>query len=580
MQTFFETPCSVLKGQVLDDDAYFISTGFLPTLRIKQWKPLDNIGKLKKSGSNYCYVNMEDYSMKGVPPKACEAATFANAPFISNTFIDKKQDATHSIAYEKCILEIDPSKTNDETLNTFWHTMGSNDCSAMVSVLQASNNSLEAQIAEWTARLNGLLQIKKTNDATLKAQLNELASIKPNIQRLEIDNENLRNEITNQTHTFNNNTKILYDTKVSCQNTAAQLNTSIDFCTTQLTKWTSALSNAKVTYSKSNLSYEKQQVQFGTNVMALSNIMEQYIIKSAEEAEMAQLYRTSSNNNYKCQVNLRECTTNLATCTTQDNASKASGVQYYTKWNACTANMTTCSNNLGMCAIKLPPLDTTNKSTIASYQVCINDKIQCTDNLTKDKQVEIKSQFNIDEWTRTHANCSPYMPRIENLKQAIADILVWCRFPIENNKQLQQGWIDASAAAVQNIADQATACTTGLSTLPTLVDIPKDFTIHLPSSNADAKGDKAQKEPITKVHLYDGINYGGTLALVGKGDFSSVNGGMGAITNDALKSVKIPVGWSISLYEHSWGGYQYDTQYNIPNVPTVAGWGVTTIRIT
>ena len=119
---FNESPCDVLKGHVLDEESYFISTAFVPTMRVKEWKPIQ---PPPQSNATYCYFDQSDPVVSG--PNQCSGLT--NTPFITAAFADSNQEITHSLATNKCVFQIDRNAVSDPALNMFWKTMGSNDCS-------------------------------------------------------------------------------------------------------------------------------------------------------------------------------------------------------------------------------------------------------------------------------------------------------------------------------------------------------------------------------------------------------------------------------------------------------------------
>lgn len=122
--------------------------------RMNQWKPgedeplIDNIKN--KTGHTYCYLynddenKMKDLRLFDKAGCSLQNPIFKDTPFIDNVYKSKYPDNTHTIPIEKCIIEIDPSKTSVENLDKYWRKWGDTECGHVTDPLRASlANKLE-----------------------------------------------------------------------------------------------------------------------------------------------------------------------------------------------------------------------------------------------------------------------------------------------------------------------------------------------------------------------------------------------------------------------------------------------------
>jgi len=120
--------CELLRPDVYttSPDAYKISSVYLDTKRLNEWKPRD----AKQQGRHYCYMyddsgqDMQDYAMVGTSVKN----TIAQSPFTLRHFHSSEIDDSHTGPINKFIFEIDPSKITQNNLRTFWEKIDTNQC--------------------------------------------------------------------------------------------------------------------------------------------------------------------------------------------------------------------------------------------------------------------------------------------------------------------------------------------------------------------------------------------------------------------------------------------------------------------
>lgn len=452
-----ESPCDILTSKPLNHEATYVSTTFVPTLRLKEWKP---INQKQTSESNYkydyCYIDQTDPAL---PPDRCDAQLFGNAPFINSTFVDSNQDITRALASKKCVLQIDPTQVTSESLDTFWGTMSNTECMTMVNTFQASNLTLESEITDYSQRITDMSNIIADYQYQSNGNAKQIASLMNKISTTIYENESLATYIKDNQQLYNNRASEYTTMNASCIRNISELKTLFNGCTTGLTYWVNNSNETSYQYSTSNPIYEKQQVQYGLNLMALSNIIDQYHAKQTAQIQLREQYKTLSNDNNQCFYSLNSCKSQLQTCTTKDNTAIASATQYLTQWTACTAQLDTCSNNTHACDTSVNTfLKPENKTSITTYQACEASLRECQTKLEQDRATAAQIKVNTNEWTRTHVNCRPYQPPIDTLNAEIQQILTWCTFGQQAEAQATQTLNDLGAAAIQNLNDEILAC--------------------------------------------------------------------------------------------------------------------------
>lgn len=505
-----ESPCDLLTSKPLNHEATYVSTTFVPTLRLKEWKP---IYQKQASESNYkydyCYIDQTDPAL---PPDRCDAQLFGNAPFINSTFIDSNQDITRALASKKCVLQIDPTQVTSESLDTFWGTMSNTECMTMVNTFQASNLTLESEITDYSQRITDMSNIIADYQYQSNRNAKQIASLMNKISTTIYENESLSTYIKDNQQLFNNRASEYTTMNASCIRNISELKTSFNGCTTELTYWVNNSNNTSYLYSTSNPIYEKQQVQYGLNLMAFSNIRDQYNAKKAAQILLQEQYKTLSNDNTQCFYSLNSCTSQLQTCTTKDNTAITNAKQYLTQWTACTAQLDTCSNNTHACDTSVNTfLKPENKSSIVTFQACEASLRDCQTKLEQDRATAKTIKYNTDEWIRTHMNCTPYQPPIDTLNAEIQQILTWCTFAQEASLQWTQDLNTMYTSEIQDLSSQAKSCTSNLKAMSNTLQNDKitDLTVfyhyafNFNWTNAKNGGSAAFGEAISTISTED-----------------------------------------------------------------------------
>ena len=145
--------CDILRSQQSLQDGYAeaLQTEFLDGLRLTKFKP-----KHSETNSNiHCFLfndkanNYYDLAMTSPPnidPCTKQNPLFSSSDFIKNVYSDTSPTDMFTFDLRKCVLEIDPSKVNDNTLSKFWSNVASNDCSINTQGLRNELSSCQQNL--------------------------------------------------------------------------------------------------------------------------------------------------------------------------------------------------------------------------------------------------------------------------------------------------------------------------------------------------------------------------------------------------------------------------------------------------
>lgn len=142
--------CDALNAQdfgwraQMDTSAVTAMDAFVGGFRMREWKPTpDNNAAATgvthaKPGYQYCYLYDNSNQVADLRDRtlsSCDTLKqrLGNPEVLVRTFTDKGSDKSHSLPYQKCVLEIDQSKMSVASLNDFWKRAGENECAEMYS---------------------------------------------------------------------------------------------------------------------------------------------------------------------------------------------------------------------------------------------------------------------------------------------------------------------------------------------------------------------------------------------------------------------------------------------------------------
>jgi hypothetical protein len=469
MDNFAETQCSILEGSNLASNAMYASLSFLPTMRIKEWKPTNTEGL--DSNMTYCYVDNDSNS--GIndflfSAKSCTDSIFNNGiSFINKTFTNNQQDRNKSMPSQKCVLEIDPSKVNDSQLNNFWTAVQDDECDGLFAPIQASNIAMKKRITVLDHDIDKLNKLKVGYGTEIKRNI-EIISANKSIIAKASDAFTEILEKVRLNNVFINNLIQTYEDKVAvCTDEKKTLTNQYNACTFSLSNTTAAYISDSNNYSKSNTQFEKDLTKYKSDLFALSNIIEQNKLLVERYDELITDCNATNAKLYKCGLDYESCTGILNTCTTNDRIAVDTDVKTLTYWTACKSNLTTCSQNLVVCTSNEVDLTKKVDTITKSYQVCSSNLESCLNTKYADHQSEVKLDTDDKQWIKTHYSCAEYPPQIAAKKTAIDVILSWCKFPMDMGNTLQIQNNAAATSQLNTLSGQVQACEAGADTLPT-----------------------------------------------------------------------------------------------------------------
>ena len=474
-----ETSCSVLQEDSISDSAKSTAMSYIPTLRIKEWKPIQGQSEMK-DGKQYCFFD-NDSSKDGINnlgPNSCSTLSnpFQGIPFITNVFSDDKQDVTSSMPSKKCVIEIDPSHVNTDTLNKFWDQLATSECADLFSVINHQNAGTQSDIDILSADISKLEQLQSDNVnhlAILATKIGEMTQIKSDkTNELSTDRSSLA-KVTLEKDVLSKKWDTTYN---ACTTKLNDYSVSLSNCASNLTSFTTSLQHATALLSTSNPIFEKQQVQYSTNLLAFSNIHEQYTYLQKENSVLNANIDSVNLKLQQCSASFVSCKSMLESCINQDDLVKSDTVIAIRYWNVCKAELSTCTNSLHQCEINLPIVQSNMNTAIGHFESCESSLTNCQGSNSEFIIQKTTLSNNIDAWMGSHFNCTPCNVTIDGLKTTIADIMTWCKFPLKTAADLKAKAIDVQQANVAAAQAQLQACESGSDTLPTTIPTPQQPT--------------------------------------------------------------------------------------------------------
>ncbi len=153
-----------------------VSDNFVDTFRLRKWAPQSQNQQSGtymqgiKDKKQFCYffTNSNDIVDERTGERlapvldpissvaACDKSSslFAGTPFIDKAFIDTSLDASHTLPYSKCVLQIDPTKINSASLSNFWTQM--NDSSSSSAFCKGYLATVSKEISRVAAAIDAL----------------------------------------------------------------------------------------------------------------------------------------------------------------------------------------------------------------------------------------------------------------------------------------------------------------------------------------------------------------------------------------------------------------------------------------
>lgn len=153
-----------MRGQ-MTDRAVETMDNYILGHRLREWIPMDAKKQQEQasSGSKHCYM-MYDDNHNVIDPilknEKCDMTNtiFAGIDFIEKVYIDSNLDLTHTLPYNKCVLQINPNKVETTSMNYFWSRMGDAQCTQYKNT---ASNEIKGLVND-VSRYNEELKVFKT----------------------------------------------------------------------------------------------------------------------------------------------------------------------------------------------------------------------------------------------------------------------------------------------------------------------------------------------------------------------------------------------------------------------------------
>ena len=469
---FKEDPCSILMGEELNTKAYKTAVAFVPSMRMKVWKPKEE----NTSSNTFCYMETNKFSYPTQDDCSVDKLFGEQVPFIKSTFFDNKLEKTKTFPENKCVFEIDKSKISDDGLNKFWTKINDLECTGQFVEYQKSNVTLASELKSLDSLIG--------NENKIKDQLKrDISSGNVLLNQYRIVYNNLQQNIG--IVTTSNEELILKQDQVK----AYIATIAADF--QRFIKSYEASSNAVNNNIKNlNMRIDGQNKTLGSNLNQIAFIIkdigysnlrltELKVAFSNEQIQYNELYDI----NKKLLVSLSAERGNLKGCT-ETLANHTNTMKWYeanvpiikaefdknnTLNNVCTAASLQCYSNIEICLSNQYDLTGTNNTLIVKYQKLLDMYDICVgvqSNLVAQSNALSKA---IKDWLATHYICDFQTNAMKSLNLQKETLQKTCR--VSDKTAYDTTLMSAQAIVAQAAADRVTSCTADKNTLYTSVPL-------------------------------------------------------------------------------------------------------------
>ena len=443
----------------LTEDAYSTGTTFVPTMRIKKWKPKD-VGKLVK-GREYCYMDTSDSWFSG--EQSCTPDLFEGQELVADVFTDNRQDLTRSYPTNKCVIAVDKEKATDENLNRFWDRVGEIECQSQFAWAQNSNAFLKSE----NTRLTGVLQEKKGEIETLKKTIKQkeqdiagrnqtVTELDSDIAETRVRNQQLSDAIRTTKAALEEGTNEFSVVRTTCERTKTDLSDVIATLDNSIRDTTLLLSNIQGSNAILKTQYDKLLVAYTTDTAGYSNVYIQNSNLQIANATLEAANRKLVQDLDTTRTNIKTKTDALNSCVQERKVQDARGTELQNQLNVCTSALATCQTNLKACSDTRSQLQITYSNVYSGYIKCNDILTQCiahqNDLIAQSNQLD----YNIKEWMRTHFICGSQVAALEASNVALTAQHKLCR--VQDVTVYDQMKVTALSTVAQTTGDQLTAC--------------------------------------------------------------------------------------------------------------------------
>ncbi|KAG1678774.1 hypothetical protein FOA52_012814 [Chlamydomonas sp. UWO 241] len=431
---------------------------FTSASRLRKWKPQS--GLPEGPNREFCQLDdsvrlgQQDMVMRG---RECSTASLfpgGLAPKgVVSVFPDANLVSTHTIPYEKCVFEIDPSAVTAESANLFWDAMNDMHCEGLGKDLHRGNLPTEASLATVLAELDRarakykrLLVDGETRTQTIAATKAAMRLVQAERSRLKDEMDALDTERTALGHS-------LYDQYAQYDVKIAEMSRRADAYRASI----AAMEAQAITDNGQLTLWRRQIAETGTAYDAKVAELDRLHLSVADVyAKRAAVQATLQ----PCLMGLARTQRDLSDCT-EDGARLSAELAQRTKQKtACDASLVTCEDGVGALEAEIAAF---KLRTTAAY----DDLTRCTNGdlpaCGKDRDEE-KSRWEFQKGEHTAWKDLPHYSCSGELLRHDASELAWTRLKDEfpNQTVIYQSETDRftklAAIDYQNKMNQIQAC--------------------------------------------------------------------------------------------------------------------------
>ena len=488
---FKEDPCSILMGEELNAKAYKTAVAFVPSMRMKVWKPKEGgrSGEGQGGSNEFCYMETDKYSYptRGV----CSADTLfdGKVPFIKSAFFDNKLEKTKTFPEDKCVFEIDRTKMTDAALNAFWTKINDLECTGQFVEYQKSNLTLTGELRSLWGQIGDQNGIKaqltrdiSSGNATLDQYRIVFGKLQWNIARVTTSNDDL---LLKQDQVKAYIATIAADFgrfRASYEASSNLVNNNISNLTARI-----AGQNSTLATNVNNIDFIKKQIGYSNLRLtelksAFSNIQIQYNQLYDTNKKLLVTLNAERGNLTGCQTTLADRTRTLEWYRVKVPEIKNEFNKNSALNNQCYTESLQCSSNLELCLSNQLALTGSNNALIIKYQKLVDLYDICMG-----VQSNLVAQSNalggaIKDWLATHFICDFQVNGLKALDLKKETLQKTCR--VADKATYDTSLMSAQSVGAKAAADQVVSCTADKNTLYTSVPVTAEAPVDPNSSKS------------------------------------------------------------------------------------------------
>lgn len=469
---FKEDPCEILMGDNLNSKAYKTAVAFVPSMRMKVWKPRQKIN----SSNTFCYMDTNEYSYP--TSNVCNSNLFGHkVPFIKNIFKDNKIDKTKTYPTEKCIFEIDKEKLTVDNLNTFWNKLNDLECTGQFAEYQNSNlilmselQQLDSNIAIEQNRRDQLNFNISSNNQTLNSYRNINSILTRHISTMITSNDTLLMQQDQIKASINAISKDFFR---FWENYTIQSNIYVNNIKNSSLRAITQSNNLSSNFNQIDVltgATNKLNLKYSELRMAYSNVKKQFDVMYVENLALSSNLKIKIGELQGCQTSLQNANNDFNVCSRDLTNISHEYNQNLQNYNTCLQKSLNCYSNLNECLSNQNNLNGSNNSLIITYQKLMDNYNICMgiqSNLVAKSNALSEATIN---WLNTHYICDDQLNALKALDLQKETLEKTCR--VADRTVYDTSLMNAQSLSAQSAAEQATTCIGDKNTMYTSVPVP------------------------------------------------------------------------------------------------------------